>query len=181
MPLRYESLDPTTRRFAQAELQHDIQHERLRAPERLRRIYAADYPKLLEKSIKYYDDLWLEQQLEERLVDVELRRTPKGGRTAARVPENAARLIAEGAFNHYYMRGLCARAMAEDGCEVEVYRARLSMTPRDESSELEGRRLPPSEMLQELRTSRRQAAFLGKPGSGLSVRLVEAPAHLRAT
>jgi hypothetical protein len=175
MPLLYADLDPTTRRYSVAELERDTANDTLLIPERLRPSRAAEFPKLLEDALKYYDDQWLEEQLQEGLVDFEPRRTPSGGQTTARIPDNAARVLAEGEFNRYYMRGVCARALDEHRPEVEVYRARLSVEPRPESVRLEGQRRSATELLAELRALNSEAlpdASIGKPGSGLSVRLV---------
>jgi hypothetical protein len=58
---------------------------------------------------------------------------------------------------------------------VEVYRARLSVEPRQESAEFEGQTLTSEEVLDYLRgvsNPERIAARLGRPNSGLSIRLV---------
>ena len=182
MPLQYDSLDPTTRRYSLQELERDLANGTLVVPERLRPGATDDYVKLLRDALKYYDDLWLEERLQGMLVDFELRRTTSGGETTARIPENAARLLAEGEFNRYYMRGVAARAVAEGAAEVEVYRARLSAEPRSESARLEGERLQASALLEEMRAATRESrseATLGRPGSGLSVRLADAAAPRR--
>ena len=174
MPLQYHDLDPVTRRHALAELDADLAAGTFHVSERLRPADVADYQRQLRDAVRYYDDLWLEDRIPQRLVDFELRRTPSGGQTTAKVPEGAARLLAEGDFNRYYMRGVAARAIEEQRGVVEVYRARLSMEPRAESAELEGQRLPATEVLAYLRREidESTAAPLGRPNSGLSVRLV---------
>ena len=182
MPLQYDSLDPTTRRYSLEELERDLANDSLVVPERLRPGGRDDYVKLLRDSVKYYDDLWLEERLEGMLVDFELRRTPSGGEATARIPENAARLLAESEFNRYYMRGVTARALADGVAEVEVYRARLSAEPRADSARLEGQRLQASTLLDELRATTRESrseATLGRPGSGLSVRLADGASQRR--
>src|SRR5215212_7468396 len=174
MPLHYENLDPTTRRFALAELERDIAGGTRATSERVRPTEAPQYEKLLRDAIAYYDDRWLEERVDGMLVDFEPRRTRSGEETTAKLPENAPRLLAEGDFNRYYMRGLCARAVDERRAVVEVYRARFSAEPREESSALEGQRLPAATLLDELRTPLADSpheAQLGKHGSGLSVRL----------
>jgi hypothetical protein len=175
MPLQYENLDPTTRRYAIAELDNDLTTGAFHASERLRPTAIADYQRLLREAIRYYDDRWLEERASDLLVDVEPRRTRSGGETAVKVPEMAARMLAEGDFNRYYMRGLSERAIEEGRQVVEVYRARLSLEPRPESAQLEGNRLPASDVLNYLRGERSTDAAvtpLGRPNSGLSVRLV---------
>lgn len=175
VPLQYENLDPTTRRYALAELDQDLAAGSFHASERLRPSAVGEYQHLLHEAIRYYDDLWLEERAADLLVDFEVRRTRTGGQTTAKVPDMAARMLAEGDFNRYYMRGVCVRAIEEGRQVVEVYRARLSLEPRAQSAELEGHRLAAREVLDQLRglTSEEPVtAPLGRPNSGLSVRLV---------
>lgn len=175
MPLHYENLDPTTRRLAIAELDSDVANGTFHVSDRVRPTAGEEYRRLLREAIRYYDDLWLEERASDLLVDFEPRRTTSGAQTTAKVPEMASRMLAEGDFNRYYMRGVCLRAIEEQRQVVEVYRARLSLEPRRESSELEGHRLDAKEVLDYLRGvtgNESPAARLGRPNSGLSVRLV---------
>jgi hypothetical protein len=175
MPLQYENLDPTTRRYAIAELDADLKSGAFHASDRLRPTAIAEYQHLLRESLRYYDDLWLEQRAPDLLVEFETRHTKTGTQTTAKLPEMASRMLAEGDFNRYYMRGVALRAIEEDRQVVEVYRARLSLEPRRESAEVEGQRVPARELLDYLRgvtTTAPDAARLGRPNSGLSVRLV---------
>lgn len=177
MPLQYADLDATTRRYSLAELDHDAERGAVVMSERIRPALAPDYQRLLREALRYYDDQWLEERIGDMLVDFEQRRTPSGGVTTAKLPTYAARVIAEGDFNRYYMRGVCARALDEGRQEVEVYRARFSAEPRTESEALVGSRISAAELLEELRRGppaegSPTEATLGKPNSGLSVRLV---------
>ena len=175
MPLSYDNLDPATRRHAIAELDGDLAAGTFHATERLRPSAVVEYQRLLREAIRYYDDLWLEERAGDLLVDFEHRSTRTGAQTTARVPEMAPRMLAEGDFNRYYMRGVALRAIEEHRQVVEVYRARLSLEPRPESAELEGHRLDAHEVLSYLRGQRVEdptVAGLGRPNSGLSIRLV---------
>ena len=175
MPLQYENLDPVTRRYALAELDHDIESGEFHPSERLRPTAVGDYRHLLRDAIRYYDDLWLEERVDDLLIDFEHRRTRSGGTTTAKVPEMAARMLAEHDFNIYYMRGVARRAIEEGRQVVEVYRARLSLEPRAASAELEGRRIPAGEVISMLRShpgDNVPMPLLGRQNSGLSVRLV---------
>ena len=175
MPLKYDNLDPITRRFAIAEFDSDVERGTLTISSRIRPSATEEYQSLLRQALAYYDDRWLEDRVEGLVVHFELRHTPSGSTTTAKLPSYAPRVLAEGDFNRYYMRGVCARAIDEGRAVVEVYRARLSAEPRPESEELEGQRLSASELLEELRTRYTDSsdeATLGKPNSGLSVRLV---------
>jgi hypothetical protein len=175
MPLQYESLDPVTRRYSLSELDADLASGKFHVSERLRPTAIADYERFLRDAIRYYDDRWLEEHASDLLVDFEPRRTKSGGTTTAKIPGMAARMLAEGDFNRYYMRGVCLRAIDEGREVVEVYRARLSLEPRPESAELEGHRLPARDVLNYLRgepSAQSAVTAVGRTNSGLSVRLV---------
>jgi hypothetical protein len=175
MPLQYENLDPTTRRYALSELEQDLASGAFHASERLRPEAVGEYQRLLSEALRYYDDRWLEEHAADLLIETESRRTRTGGTTTARVPQFAARLLAEGDFNRYYMRGVAMRAIEEGRQTVEVYRARLSLEPRPDSAEAEGQRLQAREVLDYLRGAIDTPpgdVRLGRPNSGLSVRLV---------
>ena len=175
MPLQYENLDPTTRRYALTELENDLTNGTYHASERLRPEAVAEYQRLLQEAIRYYDDRWLEERASDLIVESESRRTRSGGTTTAKVPQMAARLLAEGDFNRYYMRGVARRAIDESRQILEVYRARLSIEPRPESAQVEGSRVAASEVLDHLRgppSENPAVAPLGRTNSGLSVRLV---------
>jgi len=175
MPLKYDDLDPVTRGFALAEFDGDAERGQLTVSSRIRPTSTEEYESLLREALAYYDDRWLEDRVEGLVVDFELRQTPSGATTTAKLPSYAPRVLAEGDFNRYYMRGVCARAVAEARGVVEVYRARVSAEPRPESQELVGQRLDAATLLQELRTryaDSDEEPQLGKPNSGLSVRLV---------
>jgi hypothetical protein len=175
MPLQYENLDPTTRRYALSELEQDLASGAFHASERLRPEAVGEYQRLLSEALRYYDDRWLEEHAADLLIETESRRTRTGGTTTARVPQFAARLLAEGDFNRYYMRGVALRAIDEGRHILEVYRARLSLEPRPESAQIEGRRIPAAEVLEHLRgplSVDPNVATLGRTNSGLSVKLV---------
>ena len=83
MPLQYENLDPTTRRYAITELDHDLSTGAFHSSERLRPEAVAEYHRLLREAIRYYDDRWLEEHASDLLVEIEARRTRTGGTTTA--------------------------------------------------------------------------------------------------
>ena len=94
------------------------------------------------------------------------------------VPVNAADTLAEGEFNRFYIRGLCARALAESIDHVEVYRAKAVTNPRPQSTAKIGVLMDPLTLLEDLRihnTAEAVNTALGVPAgpnSGLSVQLV---------
>ena len=175
MPLQYQNLDPTTRRYAIEGLDWDLANDTFHVSERLRPTAIDNYKRFRRDALRYYDDLWLEERASDLIVEVETRRRKSGGTTTARIPEMATRMLVEGDFNRYYMRGVSRRAIEEQRGVVEVYRARLSLDARPESAEIEGARLSPQDVLNWLRgqpSADSPATRLGRPNSGLSVRLV---------
>src|SRR5207253_8262583 len=139
--------DPTSRRYALAELDHALANGAFHTSERLRPDAVGEYQRLLNEALRYYDDRWLEERASVLLVESESRRTRSGGTTTARIPQMAARLLAEGDFNRYYMRGVARHAIDESRPILEVYRARLSIEPRPESAQMEGSRVAATEVL----------------------------------
>jgi hypothetical protein len=104
---------------------------------------------------------------------MEERKKPTGGFTSAKVPVNAAEILAEGEFNRFYARGLCLRAVAEGIDKVVVYRGKEVLNPRPESEALLGKHFPVEELLQDLRQHIGTDTALGLPAgpnSGLRVR-----------
>ncbi|WP_121567479.1 MULTISPECIES: hypothetical protein [Thermotogae] len=97
-----------------------------------------------------------------------------GGITKAEVPVNAPETLAEGEFNRFYARGICARAIAEGISEVVVYRGKQVQQPRQKSQAMIGRRIDPQALLEDLRKSQGVEPALGippGPNSGLTISL----------
>jgi len=100
------------------------------------------------------------------------------GRPPDVVPLTAADALAEGEFNRFYMRGVCARAVAGGVQRVEVYEAqvRTEEIPLRESEAVIGRRPDAQGLLDDLRRHHLvdRAPGLGIGGdSGLSIRLLD--------
>ena len=93
MPLKYDDLDPETRKFALAEFDSDVERGTLTISSRIRPTRTRDYESLLREALAYYDDRWLEDRVEDMVVDFELRRTPSGATTTAKLPSYAPRVI----------------------------------------------------------------------------------------
>jgi hypothetical protein len=175
MGLNLVNLDEITRRYMLEELESDINNSRLYISPRLSVQGRQDYSNLLKETLRNYDDVWLANQLRinGRLNATEQRREPSGGTTIAKVPVNAAEMLAEGEFNRFYARGLCLRAIAEKIEKVEVYRAKTVKDPRIESERLIGTELDAKTLLNDLRTNIGVDTALGLPAgpnSGISVR-----------
>jgi hypothetical protein len=176
MPLRYEDLDDSTRRHMLAELEHDERHGLCYFSPRLNASGQQQYIKLLREAIERHDDQWLSDQIAARglLKSHEERKNPRGGTITAKVPVTAPQTLADGEFNRFYCRGLCARASAEGRLEIQVYRGQASAHPRPESEQLIGTRLNAAAVLLDLRRHIAVEPALGVPAgpnSGLSIRL----------
>lgn len=176
MSLHYEELDERTRQFMLQELKLDIANDRLYVSPRLNGQGVGNWSLLFRDAIERYDDAWLAKELKSRVYmkTHEQRRKPKGGYTTAKVPVTAPETLAEGEFNRFYVRGLCARALSEGVMDVEVYRGKEVAQPRRESEVTIGKRVSAQTLLDDLRVSQGVEPALGippGPNSGLTVRL----------
>ncbi|TVK94413.1 hypothetical protein AYJ01_07475 [Shewanella algae] len=175
MAITYENLDPTTRNYMLNEVNLDLEQGRVYRSQHLKAGFEDAWDDALIEAVTTHDDTWLEHQVEaqQMLRDTYQRRTPSGGMTVARVPVNAAQTLAEGEFNRYYCRGLCARAI-EEGRQVEVYRGKVVQNPRSASVAMIGRIYNPREILEDLRANPLDTALGLPPGpnSGLTIKLV---------
>lgn len=169
---RFENLDETTRRYMLLEVEQAIKSSQLHLSQRFTAQGREQYPGLLREAVRMGSEDSLTVALQEQQCFAE--REPYGAGTR-RVPANAARTFAEGEFNAFYMRGVCHRAIQE-GCLVEVYRAKSVATARLSSRLNEGQRHDPKRALLLLRHSpngqHRGPGVPAGSNSGLSLRLV---------
>ena len=86
------------------------------------------------------------------------------------VPYTANETLAEGEFNTYYIRGLCARVIEEKEGQLEIYRAKEVDDPRPESQVMLGQLVDAMQLLTILRNPESNFKAIPKPNSGLSVR-----------
>lgn len=175
MGIRYESLDTEVRQYMIREVEHDIMNALLYISPRLTEMGAEAWPQILLEACEQHDDNWIAGMLRTRnlLRTHEERRTPKGGITLAKVPNTAADTLAEGEFNRFYARGLCAHILGSGGTEVQAYRGKEVENPRLESQAMIGRLLSAQAVLNDLRSSMGVEPALGLPpgpNSGLSIR-----------
>lgn len=176
MALNLTNLDERTRGLMIKEVDLDIANARLYMSPRLNTSGRSQYPTLLREAIKSYDDAWLAQQIRIKalLETVETRQTPSGGTTTVRVPMTAPDTLAEGEFNRFYCRGVCARAIEEGKATVRVYRAKQVGNPRPESQAKVNTMVDAKQLLNDLRTNQGVEPALGippGPNSGLSIQL----------
>ena len=175
MKIHYENLDEKTREFMLRELEMDVEQGKAYISQRLNSLGQSKWVNLLKEAIKSHDDNWLANQLRTKeYMGSREEKTRNGKTTTAKVPKNAPETLSEGEFNHYYARGICARALAEGTNEVIVYRAKEVRQPRPESQSKIGQRIDAKKLLKDLRTSHGTKPALGipsGPNSGLTVRL----------
>ncbi len=169
------NLDAATRRHMLDEINGDIQGNAFYMSPRLSERGRRDYPGLLLEAAEGGDVASLAAALSAggRLNATETA-TRKGKTYAKRVPSDAHITLAEGEFNRFYARGLCARALEEDITQVIVYRAKGVAHPRPESEAKIGAAVDAAVLLADLRNNIGIDPALGipaGPNSGLSVRL----------
>lgn len=177
MGIHYESLDAAVRASMIHEVERDQANGSLYISPRLTDAGAQAWPDLLREAGEQHDDTWLAAALRSRayIRTEEQRRKPRGGFTMAAVPHTAPDTLAEGEFDRFYARGLCAHVLASGGTHAEVYRGKEVENPRPESQAMIGQRLPAQQLLSDLRTSQGVEPALRLPpgpNSGLTVRRV---------
>ena len=135
---------------------------------------------LLDQALVFHNDDWLEHEIvSRRMMSSQENYTTKTGKQAWRNVniQFSAQVLAQGEFNRFYLRGLCARAQAEGINHLVVYRARASTTPRPESEAKIGNNISVDVLLPILRSTdfvsieRSVFAIPSGPNSGLSARL----------
>lgn len=176
MALELVNLDDSTRQHMLAELDRDIEDDKLYCGKYLSETGAERYPQLFREAIEQGTDETLATALQAPGIFMthHQRRKPSGGFTEAKVPRTANVTLAEGEFNRFYLRGLCSRAIANNEGMIEIFRARPSSQPRPESEALIGHQLDPAELLEDLRVNTGVDTAFGLPpgpNSGLSGRL----------
>lgn len=176
MALSLSNLDDRTRKFMVAEFDSDVSNNQLYLSNRLTAGGQQQYPGLLKQAIQAGDDNSLAQNIRNAgiIKAQEERKSQTKGVIYAKVPANAPEMLAEGEFNRFYCRGVCARAIEEGIADVVAYRAKHTEHPRAESEAKIGQVFIAKELLEDLRTNQGRNTLFGLPGgpnSGLSVKL----------
>ncbi|WP_379142568.1 hypothetical protein [Paenibacillus sp. sgz500992] len=171
MALYLENLDPITREYMIREIDYDLQKGKLYLSGRLTETGKTVYPELLKEYAQNGDDEDFARKLREYMAAKELAKKPRGvGYIEKDVPHTANETLAEGEFNTYYIRGLCARVIEEEEGQLEIYRAKEVFDPRPESQALLGQTVDAAKLLSTLRDPESKFKAIPKPNSGLSVR-----------
>ncbi|WP_424360884.1 hypothetical protein [Methylocystis parvus] len=176
MGLAYENLDEETRRFMVEEIEMDIASDKIYRSSYLTQTGQGNWPEYLLDAARTGSDETLSRtlQMAGSFNAMPTRQLANGKVIQAKVPHNAADVLAESEFNRYYCRGLSRRALEAGLPRLEVYRAKQVAVPRPESEEKIGLLCEPEVLLIDLRKSQGVEPALGippGPGSGISVRI----------
>jgi hypothetical protein len=177
MSLYLVNLDERTRELMLEELDYDEARNQLHISPYLSNQGVFDYPALLRRALAEGTPESLAETLSQqrRIARTGHRRKAAGGYTIVTVPENAAEMLANDAFNRYYIRAVARRALEEGMDEVIVYRARRAEQPRPESEELVETTVDAAALLDDLRRNtgaeRPELGVPAGPNSGISVHL----------
>lgn len=176
MALYLRDLDERTRELMLEEVAYDVERNQLHISPYLSGQGVHDYANLLREAIRKGGAESLAEALgqQRRIGRTGHRRRPSGGYSIVTIPENAAEMIANDAFNRYYIRAVSRRALEEGYEEVVVYRARPVETPRPESEELVETTVDAAALLEDLRAHTGEPPTMGipaGPNSGISVHL----------
>lgn len=173
--MNFENLTEEVRYLMVDEIEMDISQEKLYPSPRLTSAGILQYPNLLIQVATQADPNWLEGRLNMLglIKAKEQRRSRNGNVSMVKVPHTAAKTLAEGEFNYYYVRGLCAYAIQNEIEALQVYRAKAVRNPRSSSMAKIGMLLPSNQLLADLRLNHLDAVLgiPAGPNSGLSVRI----------
>lgn len=177
MGLEYRNLDDETRRYMHDELIRDETSNSVWLSDNLNSRGRAEFATLLHEAIDGGSDDTLAADIQQGRLNTheKPRKLASGGLSKPPVMRsNAHTMLAEGEFNRYYVRAVCARALDAGIDEVVVYRGKDVANPRSESQRLIGTRVSAKALLDDLRQHKGMDTALGLPpgpNSGLTVRL----------
>ncbi|MFG0256723.1 MAG: hypothetical protein ACF8GE_02360 [Phycisphaerales bacterium JB043] len=176
MGLEYKNLDDRTRQLMLAEIERDVDMSTLYVSDNLNERGKAEYSGLLREAAEAGSDNTLATSIQGLLNSHEKpRRLKSGGFSKPPVMRsNAHIMLAEGEFNRFYMRAVCARAIEDGQSDVTVFRAKAVENARSVSEQMIGQRISASSLLDDLRSRPGVDTALGLPpgpNSGLSVHL----------
>lgn len=141
-----------------------------------------DWPSLLRSAAARGSDVTLAKDLRShaRVQTVCQRSKANGDLHWVRISLAQVTKLANSAFNHFYVRGLCRRVLLDELDELIVYRAARAETPRPGANGKVGSLVDPATLLESLRSGQCLEAALGlpdKPHSGLSVAIQAQAGH----
>ncbi|QXO11026.1 hypothetical protein pEaSNUABM54_00200 [Erwinia phage pEa_SNUABM_54] len=168
MSLMFHQLYPEIRDLMVEEIENDIRRRGLYYSRRLSANGFNLWPDVLLDAAYGGDDETLTQTLLDRQMLITTG-TAVDGRVLG---HGYAQTLAEGEFNRYYIRGICAAAVEGDIPFVTVYRAKRAWAPRPESDAMLGSRIDSLSLLNDLRNNvgrETQYGIPNGPNSGLTV------------
>jgi hypothetical protein len=173
MGIAYKNLDTKTRQYMLKE--NDIGGH-YKSP-RLKQESWDKWLSIFTEGLRQYTDDWIAEEINRHLLlkTHEERKKPQGGITVAKIPINAAQMLAEGEFNRFYLRGICSRALDESKKELRIYRGKEVTNPRPESEMKIGTLIDAKELLIDLRKSDfvdNALKLPAGPNSGLTAEIV---------
>jgi len=163
------NLNQNVRSFMLSEINNDIEMDNFYISERLNDTGKENYAAFLIDSATNSDE-----EAFEALLDIETHFNPTSLRLGkpVKTPSNASSLLCQSEFNRYYIRAICAYAIANNINEVEIYRARESSWSRPESEAKIGKKISAQDLLDDLRSSiGAEPKLMPEVNSGLSVKI----------
>lgn len=158
------------------ELERDISDRRVHLNRRLSERGERDFSDLLRRAVSSGDEVTLTNSLREgerlRIVEPRINPTDYAVR-GVMVPLGAAKEIAEAAFNRYYIRALCVRAIQDDIPYLLILRAGPPRFVRKHNEALIGNKVDPTELLEHIRSRSgyESTGTFPATNAGISVRL----------
>lgn len=173
MGLNYTQLTETTRRFMMQEFEQGGHY----LSPRLNEAGRARWLPLLKDALQYHTDLWLERELMRRgcLTATEYLKSTITGKTVTRAVnrEQIAKVLAEGEYNRFYLRGLCLAARTRSYSHLIVTQGRLIPNAPEAIKKPVGRAVEVSGLLEILRHNNYKSVgpALGMP-DGLNLPMI---------
>lgn len=123
MGMHYRNLDERIRTLMNAEIEQDIENDRLYISDNLNAQGKHDYPGLLmDAALNGNDDSFAEKIRIRLNTHEKPRRLKSGGFSKPpKMRSNAHEMLAEGEFNRYYIRAVCLLAIKDHNNQVRVY------------------------------------------------------------
>jgi flagellar hook-basal body complex protein FliE len=189
MTFVFENLDTNLRKIMVEEYDLDIKNKVDYKSPRLTESGKENFPRLFKKALQETNEDKLAAEIKSfKCIKSQEERTTRGVTRNVSVPVTANEILAHGEYNRFYMRALCKKILEEKKGTLEVYRARPSENPREESEKIIGSTINPEKLLNYLRLNpeeywqmqkeeiyKEDIEFkLAKPNSGLSIRIKKA-------
>lgn len=163
------NLDQNVRSYMLSEINKDIEMDNFYVSERLNDTGKKNYAAFLIDSATNSDEEAFEGLLD---FETHFNLTSLRQGNPVKTPSNASSLLCQSEFNRYYIRAVCAHAIANDISELEIYRARESSRSRPESEAKIGKKLSAQDLLDDLRSSiGAEPKLMPEVNSGLSVKI----------